>query len=226
MDILAFSIETVRDWVNNQGFEGGVLLVFLLLFSCGVGFPMPEDIPLIISGALLCTTPQRWVIVGIACWCGIIGGDCVLYYLGRRYGLGIQKVPIIGKHVSVERVGKAQEWFHRYGVWVVAVGRMLAGVRGVMVFTAGTIRYPFATFIVADGLGAIVSGGFFMVLGHYVGSKLDDKVIHEFKEYFIGGAVVLMLAVVIWVLWKRRTHKTLSEVVVEKVTHHQTEGKP
>ena len=39
-----------------------------------------------------------WVAVAaVVAWAGIIGGDCVLYYLGRRFGLNITKLPVIGK---------------------------------------------------------------------------------------------------------------------------------
>jgi len=56
----------------------------LLLFACGLGLPLPEDIPLIVAGAVLCTSTKSWVITAIACWCGIIGGDCIIYFMGRR----------------------------------------------------------------------------------------------------------------------------------------------
>ena len=31
--------------------------------------------------------------------------------------------------------------FDNWGIWVVGVGRMVAGIRGAMVLAAGTIRY-------------------------------------------------------------------------------------
>src|SRR5882672_8995215 len=49
--LLAFTFTTIQRWVTTRGFTGGVIVVFALLFACGLGLPLPEDIPLIISGA-------------------------------------------------------------------------------------------------------------------------------------------------------------------------------
>ncbi|HTL29230.1 MAG TPA: DedA family protein [Tepidisphaeraceae bacterium] len=204
MELLAFSFETVQGWISTGGFA----VLFLLLFACGLGLPLPEDIPLIIAGALLVKSPTTWVIGGICAWCGIIGGDCVLYSLGRKFGLEITRVPFIGKHVTKERIQRVEELFNQYGVGVVAVGRLFAGIRGAMVVAAGATKFNFIKFIIADGLAAIVSGGMFMLLGHWLGAKLMEpetqKKIHEFKEWFFVGGVVLGIVLIAWIIWKRR----------------------
>lgn len=217
MMFLAFSIDTVKAWITGQGWWGGALISFALLFACGLGFPMPEDIPLIITGAFLCHDAQSWIIVGFLNWAGIIGGDVCLYWLSRRYGMNITRAPLIGKHVTLERIAKVQKLFDKYGVGVVAVGRLFAGIRGAMVITAGTTKYNFIKFIVADSLAAIVSGGLFMLLGHWVGQALNDKTIEEFKHWFTAGAIVLACLLVAYVIWRRRSHKAVGDVVAEKV---------
>ncbi len=217
LPLLAFSIDTVRDWVQNNGFWGGVAVIFGLLFACGLGLPLPEDVPLIVAGAFLVHDTRSWIIVGAACWCGIIGGDIMLYMLGHKYGMNITRLPFIGKHVNAERIQHVEKLFERYGVMVVAVGRLFAGIRGAMVITAGTIRYNFIKFIIADGIAALFSGGLFMLLGHWLGKTLNDESIREFKHWFIAGAVVLVCVVLIWVIWKRRTGRSVSETIEKKL---------
>ena len=65
--------------------------------------------------------------------------------------------------------------FDKYGVGVVGIGRLFAGIRGAMVICAGTIRFNFVTFIIADGLAAVVSGGLFMLLGHWLAGELSRE---------------------------------------------------
>jgi membrane protein DedA with SNARE-associated domain len=223
-----FSIDAVRLWITTQGWWGGAFVSFALLFACGLGFPMPEDIPLIITGAFLCQGEylpiwQEWMIVGGLNWAGIIGGDICLYWIARRYGMNITRVPIIGKHVTVTRIAKVQVWFDKYGVGVVAVGRLFAGVRGAMVITAGTIKFNFWKFLIADGLAAIISGGMFMVLGYFVGRSLNDKTISEFKHWFIASAIVLACGLLIYMIWRHRQHRTIVEAIVDEHTpkHHE-----
>src|SRR5439155_23278469 len=158
--------ETIQQWIA----AGGYVVLFALLFLCGLGLPLPEDIPLMISGALIANGQFKLAIAAVVAWCGIIGGYIVLYHLGKHFGLEITRVPFVGKHVTKAWIEKVEKLFLRYGVWVVAIGRMFAGIRGAMVVAAGAIRFNFVKFLIADGMAAIVSGGLFIWLGHWLGS--------------------------------------------------------
>ncbi|MBV8779872.1 MAG: DedA family protein [Phycisphaerae bacterium] len=204
------SPNNVEDWMTT----GGYVLLFALLFACGLGLPLPEDIPLIAAGALIATGKMHLAIAAVVAWCGIIGGDCVLYHLGRRFGLGITKVPFVGKHVTVERIERVERLFDRYGFGVICIGRMVAGVRGAMVVAAGAIRYPFTVFVLADGVGAIISGGFFMFIGHWLGKNLDEEKIRRFKFWFLAAALVGAALFIIWI-W--RNHKKHQLMEFEKI---------
>src|SRR5205823_6615496 len=93
---LAFAFDTVEHGIAN----GGYVVLFALLFLCGLGLPVPEDIPLMISGALIANGKFELAITAVVAWCGIIGGDLVLYHFGKKFGLEITRVPFIGKHVT------------------------------------------------------------------------------------------------------------------------------
>src|SRR3954454_10094518 len=82
----------------------GYFVLFGLLFSCGLGMPLPEDIPLLVAGMQVGAGKMSLLYVAIAAWCGIIGGDCVLDAMSRRYGMNITRVPVIGKHVTKARI--------------------------------------------------------------------------------------------------------------------------
>jgi membrane protein DedA with SNARE-associated domain len=229
MELLAFSFDQIQGWIQ----AGGYLMLFGLLFACGLGLPLPEDIPLIIAGALIAKGQMTWTIAAAAAWLGIVGGDIFLYWMARRYGMNITKAPLIGKHVTRERIEWVEGLFEKYGVGVVAVCRLFAGIRGAMVIAAGTIRFNFAKFVIVDGIAALISGGLFMLFGWWVGNKLTRELVHEFKEWFMVGGIVLAIALVAWIIWRRR-HPGVHPVenvemkVVEKVvaaTHHDSHRK-
>jgi membrane protein DedA with SNARE-associated domain len=218
MDLLAvIQLERVVDWMDIG--VAGYVVLFGLLFSCGLGLPLPEDIPLLVSGMLAGRHRMHLWALGICAWCGIIGGDCVLYYLGRRFGLNVTRVPFVGKHVSKERILQAERLFERWGIWVVAIGRLFAGIRGAMVVAAGAIKFNFFKFLVADGLAALVSGGLFVWLGMKFGENLD-YIEHQIKRYstlvFVGLAV-LVVGTVLLVWWRRRGRRGPSELAVDVI---------
>jgi membrane protein DedA with SNARE-associated domain len=220
MELLAvFSPEQVQAW-----FEwGGYFILFGLLFACGLGLPLPEDIPLLLAGWFIAQGKMNLFIACVVAWCGIIGGDCVLYYFGKRYGLEITRVPFIGKHLTKQRIVKAEALFEQYGIWVVGVGRMFAGIRGAMVVAAGATRFNFVKFVIADGIAAVFSGGLFVWLGWLAGRKLGsiDEMRQKIKgveHWVFGGIGLVVVAFVLW-LWLRKKHDKpkLSDVALEKV---------
>ncbi|MGB7158771.1 MAG: DedA family protein [Tepidisphaeraceae bacterium] len=220
MDWLAvFSPEQVEGW-----FEwGGYFILFGLLFACGLGLPLPEDIPLLLAGYFVAQGKMNLVIACVVAWLGIIGGDCVLYYFGRRYGLEITRVPFVGKHLTKERILRAEQLFENHGTWVVGIGRMFAGIRGAMVVAAGATRFNFLKFVIADGLAAIVSGGLFVALGYWAGKKLGSVAemrerIKGVEHWVIGGVIIVVGGVVLWLWLRKKADKPkLSDVALEKV---------
>lgn len=197
---LGITFQQAEGWIAAVGYPA----LFGLLFACGLGLPLPEDIPLVISGALIARGAMHWTPAAICAWCGIIGGDIMLYSFGRRFGLEITRVPLIGKHVTRQRIERVEKMFEQYGVGVVFIGRMFAGVRGAIVVCAGAIRFNFLTFIVADGLGAVVSGGTFLLVGHWLGANLTEESIHKYRNWFVLAAIVIALGFLAWILWRRR----------------------
>lgn len=192
----------VQLWLER----GSYAVLFGLLFSCGLGLPLPEDIPLLMAGALVARGKMHLALAAMCAWCGIIGGDCMLYTLGRKYGLEVRRLPMIGRHLPQHRVDQVHGMFEKWGVWVVTVGRMFAGIRGAMVVVAGAIRFTFWKFLLADGLAAVVSGGLFLALGYLFGAKMDwlrDKV-EEGKKWALLGVLVIAVGATVWVLLHRR----------------------
>ena len=207
VDILAKRIQWVLDKMDIGA--GGYFVLFGLLFSCGLGVPIPEDIPLLVAGALVGSGHMHLAIAAVVAWCGIIGGDCILYYLGHRFGLNITRVPFIGKHVTRSRILKAEKLFEHYGVLVVAVGRLFAGIRGAMVIAAGTIRFSFVKFVIADGLAALLSGGLFLFLGYKFGQNLRGvaEQIHRYGGWLLAAGIVIVLIFLILKIRSARIHK-------------------
>lgn len=206
---------------------GSYLLLFGLLFACGLGLPLPEDIPLLAAGALAARGRMDLAIVAVAAWTGIIGGDCVLYFLSRKYGMNITRVPFVGKHLTRERIERVEVLFERYGIWVVAVGRLFAGIRGAMVVAAGITRFNFAKFFITDGIAALISGGLFVWLGFWFGRNMEMLVerVKQGERWFLIVVLLIVAVIVAYVFWRRRKHRALADAALEKavdVAEHHT----
>ena len=113
-----------------------------------------------------------------------------------------------------------EDLFRKYGIWFVAIGRLFMGIRGAMVFTAGTSRFKFAKFILADGLAAVFSGGIFMCLGYWGGTYGGDiaQRVREFRySMWIGAGV---LAIVLAIFFFRRDRKRSHANTLPQIETH------
>ena len=208
--VLVSFAHRVEFWMER----GSYFVLFGLLFACGLGLPLPEDIPLLVAGALVAKGKMNLALAAFCGWCGIIGGDVVLYNLGRRFGLEVQRLPMIGRHLSPRRLDQVHGLFERWGVWVVAVGRMFAGIRGAMVVVAGAIRFTFWKFFLADGFAAIISGGLFLSLGYLFGSRMDFlmRKVEEGKKWAMLAALVLAIGLTVWIYLHRQNRASAGEL--------------
>ena len=175
--------------------------------------------PLLLAGWFVAKGQMNLATAGIFAWLGIIGGDCMLYGFGRRYGMKVTEAPLIGRHINRRQIENLHGKFEAYGVWVVGVGRLFAGVRGAMVLVAGTIRFNFVHFIIADGLAAILSGGLFMGLGYWGEKKFGDlhKLrgdIEQYQRLVLLGLIVAVIGIACYVVWNRRRRRRAAVAVV------------
>ncbi len=192
-------------WIHR----GGYPVPFGVLFMAGLGLPLPEDIPLLFAGVLIQRGEFDLAVASICAWLGIIGGDCVLYWLGRKFGAEVSAIPVIGSHVNTKRIKRVEEWFDRWGVWVVAIGRLFAGIRGAMVVVAGATKFNFVKFLVADGLAAIVSGGAFIWLGYKFGQNMHrlHGIDQNIKTGMLIALGVLLAGILVYLLWRKRVDR-------------------
>jgi membrane protein DedA with SNARE-associated domain len=161
-------------WISEYSYVG----VFLFLLACGLGFPSPEEVALIGGGyAVYLDDPNSWpkvlLMVAVA-MAGVLVGDVLLYLIGRRVGDHPEKVPIIGRHLTPARMRKARANFQKHGAKTVFFGRFLFGIRAVTFFISGSMRVPLVTFVIMDGLAALLTVPISVILAWHFGGKLQE----------------------------------------------------
>jgi membrane protein DedA with SNARE-associated domain len=179
--------------------------VFLILLACGLGVPLPEDISLILGGFLAHKGAASLPIMMVVGFVGILAGDSLIFYFGRRLGSKVGRKPggFFARIITAEKRAKVEGLFAIHGQKIVMIARFMPGVRAVTYFTAGSVGMPYWRFIFWDGLAALLSAPVFVFLGYYFGSELDSLIgmIKEFQYYVMGGLVVLGGG---FFLWRRR----------------------
>ena len=76
------SIAILQELLQRFTYLG--ILAALLLSSLGV--PIPEEMPIVAAGILSHEGLARWWLALPVCVVGVLSGDMVLYWAGRRWG--------------------------------------------------------------------------------------------------------------------------------------------
>jgi membrane protein DedA with SNARE-associated domain len=185
---------------------------FVVLLLCGVGLPVPEDIILVTAGFLGAQDNIPLLYTIVLMYLGIVGGDSIIFAVGRFGGQRFLKTRLGKKIITEEKLFKAKSAFTRWGSGVIFAARFMPGLRAPTYFSAGTLHFSYIKFVLIDGFAALISAPFFVWLGHkafFLFGNDFDAITHsiaQFKTYFIVGGLALGLLIffVVWYRGRRR----------------------
>ncbi|MGR6981573.1 DedA family protein [Testudinibacter sp. P27/CKL/0425] len=190
------------DFFTNYGY----FAVFFVLLLCGLGVPIPEDITLVSGGiisGLGYANPHWMVVVGMI---GVLLGDCLMYLLGRFYGVKILRFRLIKRFITFKRLKMVKDKFDRYGNRLLFFARFLPGLRTPVYIISGiTRRVSFIRFLLIDFMAAIISVPVWVYLGHHGAENIDwikAQMRHgQMGIYLILAAVAIFIG---YTYWKRK----------------------
>ncbi|MBL8851598.1 MAG: DedA family protein, partial [Planctomycetaceae bacterium] len=111
-----------------------------VLLLCGLGVPLPEEVPILTSAILSQSGHlQPWWALG-ACMFGVMIGDSVMFFLGRRWGNHLLDHRLSRKLLTVERQQAIARYYEKYGARIIFGARFLPGIRAALFLSAGTMR--------------------------------------------------------------------------------------
>jgi membrane protein DedA with SNARE-associated domain len=195
------------DAVSNLSGPAAYATIVGVLFICGLGIPIPEDITLLAAGFL--AGMERISLTGalIAGFTGVMLGDALMFFLGRRYGKRIFSLPGLRKFITPERILAAEDKIRRNGPFICFVARFLPGLRSPVFAMSGALGVKPSTFFMLDGFAALISVPVWVGLGYFFGHNMDEARARaqEIQGYVLTGVILLVLSYVVYRLLKRRS---------------------
>jgi membrane protein DedA with SNARE-associated domain len=165
--------------------------IFLFLMLTVFGFPFPEDAVLLLAGAVVSQGIIRIIPTLCVSYVGVVTGDLILYYIGRRYGILIVTDRRFHRIVSEARMEKVGRWFHRWGNSLIFFGRYLVGVRAQVFLCAGIFRISAGRVLLYDSVSAMIGVPAMIYLGYFFGSNF-----HALKDTVVFWQWLAVLVVI------------------------------
>ncbi len=184
-------------------------LIFGVLFVCGMGVPIPEDITLITAGLLAGQGKISLSGAMIVGFVGVLIGDTILFLIGQKYGRRVFTWPVFNKIFTEERVVKSELQIMTHAKKICFTARFMPGLRAPIFLTAGIMKVPFKTFFFQDGLAALVSVPVWIYLGYWFSDNIDAALKYAKDiNVIIIGSLVIAIGIFFYFQWKKRKNPT------------------
>lgn len=202
------------DWIMKNG---GLYLVLLILFietGIIIGFFLPGDPLLFISGMVIAAADQVHYpftnpLLNLAFWMTLFMGATIIgnfvgYWFGYKFKHIINRKEdtwfLKRRHIST-----AHDFYEKKGGFAIAIARFLPIVRTFAPIIAGTVEMNFKKFSYFNIVGAIVWVISIMSLGYILG---DNPWVKSNLEYILLLLVLMVTTpVIVKIFFKKREIK-------------------
>lgn len=167
---------------------------YLAGLSCAEStfFPIPPDVML--APMVLSQTDKAWRFALVTTVASVIGG--IIGYLLGYFLFDSWLAPLIEQWGYGEKLLLAENWFEKYGVWVVFLAGFSPIPYKIFTISAGALSMAFFPFVVASAIGRGMR--FFLVAAFmkYGGPPMERR-LKAYIEYIGWGVVVLAIVVLL-----------------------------
>lgn len=210
--MLDYLLNTVQNIPGTTAF----LAVIGILLLCGLGLPIPEEIPLFIAGYLVYDKSISLFEASFYTTAAILVGDSALFWIGYKYGNQVFQNKFVEKFITPQTFKKVNHYFHKFGNRVIFVVRFVAGLRAPVYLMAGVLKMPYRRFLLLDGIAAVVSAPLIIWVTYhfcsYFGGETGEalKVVRKTERGLLIVAILVVLIVSLIVLRYQRNKKKTS----------------
>ncbi len=212
MDVILESLKYLLDpdWIMKNG---GLYLVLLILFietGIIIGFFLPGDPLLFISGMIIASAnetsyPFDNQLFNLSFWMLLFAASTILgNFFGYWFGYKFKHIVNRKKDtwfLKRKHIQTAHDFYEKRGGFAIAIARFLPIVRTFAPIIAGTVEMNFKKFAFYNVLGAIVWVGSITSLGYVLG---DNPWVKSNLEYILIGLVLIVTAPVIIKLFVKK----------------------
>jgi len=128
----------------------------------------------------------------VAGFLGAILGDGLSFLLGRYSHEKVVQLPPFNKHP--EWITKGEDFFQKYGIASIVIGRFIGPIRPVMPLVAGMLEMPAIRFYSINILSALAWSPFYLLPGYFIGTAAETQQLVQ-QQHF------LLLAGILFISW-------------------------
>jgi membrane-associated protein len=170
----------------------GLWFVIFAETGLAVGFFLPGDSLLVVSGLFAAAGKLNIALVLLAFFLGSVIGDNTGYWTGRMMGKTLfnRESSWIFKPSRVE---KAKGFFEKYGVKTVILARFVPIVRTFAPLVVGAAEMPYRTFLFFSLIGGLLWINSMVLAGYFLGGVIERALGIKLEDHIEKVVIVVVL---------------------------------
>ncbi|MBN2159125.1 MAG: DedA family protein [Spirochaetes bacterium] len=183
-----------------------ILYLFLFLSALVENLvpPIPGDTILAFGAFLVGTGRLNYLLVYISTTTGSVAGFLLLVLVGRL----LEREFFMKKNYrffSAQSIASAEQWFSKYGYFVILVNRFLPGIRSVISLVSGIARLNLVYIFFLALASASVWNLIWIQAGYLLGNNWDlvkEKIGGIIKTYNITAGIIIAIGIAAFIAFK------------------------
>jgi len=205
MDSIVDFLHQIKDLLNPKFLIDymlnlfGVYVYFGLWFvvfaetGLAVGFFLPGDSLLVVSGLFAAAGKLNVALVLLAFFLGSVLGDSTGYWTGRFMGKTLFNRES-SRIFKPSRVEKAHAFFEKYGVKTVILARFIPIVRTFAPLVVGAAEMSYAKFLAFSVIGGLLWINSMVLAGYFLGGMVERALNIKLEDH-VEKVVIVVVAI-------------------------------
>ena len=170
--------------------------LFAIAYIENVFPPSPSDVIVVFGGYLVGLGTIDFTLALVLTTIGSITGFMTMYKVGDWFGEAIIEKKRF-TFLPLESIHKVEEWFRKYGYWIIVANRFMSGTRAVVSFFAGLSKLRLVRTTVLCGISALVWNWLMLFAGTLLGKNWNSIALYlsTYSQIITG---VIIFAFVVW----------------------------
>jgi len=169
--------------------------LFAIAYIENVFPPSPSDVIVVFGGYLVGLGAIDFTSALIVTTIGSITGFITMYKVGDWFGKSIIEKKRF-TFLPLESIHKVEEWFRKYGYWIIVANRFISGTRAVVSFFAGLSKLRLVRTTILCGISALVWNWLMLYAGALLGKNWNSIALYlSTYSQIITGVIISAFAV-------------------------------
>jgi membrane protein DedA with SNARE-associated domain len=197
--------EHILDFISGLSPFWIYVSLFAFAFIENVFPPSPSDLVVVIGGSLIGTHSLHFVPTLLVTTIGSVIGFMILFFIGTQLDKKLIRAGKV-KFIPTEGLEKVENWFSKYGYWIILANRFLPGTRSVISLFAGLSELNVKKTVILATISALVWNSSIIYLGIIFGNNIG--IVDKYLSTYSNIAVIITCAVILFLIlkyfWKKK----------------------